>query len=196
LLLKIMRADDPGVTMEQVRRVPLDKVRQFFEQAKFVQSIPEHARFKPYRIGWRGPYTITHGTTSGYSQGCRCEPCKKAATAYHKARREKVRRESAVAQMRPYVEGTALALAGGIPALVAEHRANNPVEDKSENFNGMNILVGKLADEERVTQGQLDAWFALCQIRSTGERVEWLMQSQLGVDERGYYKKSVSVEVA
>lgn len=88
----------PGMSFEMACRAPLEDLRASFEGVKLLDELPEHAGFKPFRIGWRGPYTITHGTPAGYSAGCRMECCKVAWRVYSKKRR--------VARQQELVEGS------------------------------------------------------------------------------------------
>lgn len=104
------RESTPGLSEQLARRAPLEELRLAHETAIVMDRLPRDAPFRLFRIGWRGAYTIAHGTSSGYSQGCRCEECREAWRLYQKGR-YKVRRQalavvSAANGMRPFVEGT------------------------------------------------------------------------------------------
>src|SRR5277367_1581877 len=98
--------ENKGMTVEQSRRAPLAAIRSQFELSKYAELLPGYAPFTPYRKGWRGAYTITHGTPSGYSQGCRLECCRSAWTAYRRQARVKKRAELAGNFTNKYLDGS------------------------------------------------------------------------------------------
>lgn len=76
----------------QARRVAISVIHDIFRELKAFTILPDHASVLPFRKGWRGVYTINHGTAAGYSQGCREKCCKDAWRVYQAARREENRR--------------------------------------------------------------------------------------------------------
>lgn len=196
--MKLEESRKLSMTVEQARRAPLDKVRMMFELSKLDESLPEHASFKPYRIGWRGAYTISHGTASGYSQGCRCQRCKEASTQYHRDRRQRVRTANAAEQLKKFTAGTESAIAGEIPAIIAQDRAEqaqhkqlSPQEEESDRWTGMNKFLASYPADKIIPQKTLDFWYGVCGITGVSSKVEWLLQAEVEIRDENYYRKAI-----
>lgn len=96
----------PLANIQEARRAPVSAIKEAFIARSEFELIPDGASFRHFRTGWRGSELVTHGKSTSYSLGCRCNDCREAWRQYQKKRRDRKTTETAQQQIEHAKNGT------------------------------------------------------------------------------------------
>jgi hypothetical protein len=193
------------MTIEQARRAPIEDVKYAFMTLKSKDRLPRSAHFTPFRIAWRGPYTITHGTISGYNQGCRRDctahpTCSEVWSAFQRERYQRKKAEKAARKnaeaLRPFKDMALSLQSDDIPTIVRagqEEEQREQDDGRDYRWGAMDMFVAGYPEGRIITQKTLNLWFDSCGLTAGRERIDWLLSGLIENRDGQWYRKARGV---